>query len=64
VPSRIAAGGFGLLFPKRSLALQDGRAVFLTGHSVEIWTTLPDSAAGTAAECAVSSTRRGRFSAH
>jgi hypothetical protein len=41
VPSWTAASGFELPSATRSLALQDGRAIFLTGHSVEIWTTVP-----------------------
>jgi hypothetical protein len=41
VPSWSAAPAFELPSSVRSLVLQDGRAIFLTGHSVEIWTTLP-----------------------
>jgi hypothetical protein len=41
VPSWTAASTFELPSAVRSIALQDGRTIFLTGHSVEIWTTLP-----------------------
>lgn len=43
VPSWTAAAGFELPSATRALALQDGRAVFLTGHSVEIWTSAAPS---------------------
>lgn len=41
ISSWTPATGIELPSTVRSIALQNGRAIFLTAHSVEIWTTLP-----------------------